>query len=237
MIRTTCLIASILATTIGCGGGVPEAARPRSEAVVEPSWEEQIAAVRAGAADEIRIEDAEVTPAQFYGLSRDCRELKTLVINDAQLSDADLDALDSLPHLRWLKLPGPVGDEGASMIARRRELEILNLPDARLTDAGLRRLATLDRLTLLRFGSPNVTDAGLASLRGLDRLRFLHLMSVPVTDAGLDDVAAISSLESFYLDGGHATDAGLSRLLTRRSDLHFHKDQRHLPGDPNAHPH
>ena len=83
-----------------------------------------------------------------------------------------------------------------------------------------------------------MTDAGLQELARSPRLRFLHLLDAPITDAGLRHVAAIATLESFYLDGAtRTTDAGLRALLAERPDLHFHKDQYHIPGDPNTHPH
>ena len=233
--------AVLLVAAFGCSGESPPPSASNStskpDAPAEVTWDAQVAAVRLGTSDEIRVEESPVTSTRFRELSHGCERLRTLVIERADLADSDLAALVGTPHLRWLKLPGSIGDDGAAAVAALKELEILNLPDARLTDAGLRRLASLDRLTLLRLGSPDVTDAGLASLRDLPRLKFLHLMGVPLTDAGVDHVAAIGTLESFYLDGGNATDAGLSRLLVKRPELHFHKDQRHLPGDPNTHAH
>ena len=241
MKRSACrLLLALLALSAGCAQDAPPPAA--SVATVEPSWAEQVADVRAGRSDEIRC-DAAVPAERLRDLSRGCEGLRTLFVTlpvrpDGTVPADDLAAaFDGVRRLRWLKLSGPADDATAAAIARLRELEILNLPDARLTDAGLRRLATLDRLTLLRFASPDVTDAGIAALPDLPRLKFLHLMGVPITDAGLVSVAAIGTLESFYLDGGKATDAGLSRLLSVRPDLHFHKDQRHLPGDPNRHPH
>ena len=215
---------------LGCDA--PREVAPASPPVEEASWAEQIAAVRAGQSDTIRLAERAVTPEQFQELRTDCGGLRTLVLDAKTVSTLDLSALAATPHLRWLKLPGAVMDAGAEQIADCRELEILNLPDSVITNAGVERLATLDRLTLLRFGSPNVTDAGIAALPSLPRLRFLHLIDVPLTDAALPDIAAIRTLESFYLDGGQTTDAGLQNLLKTRPNLHFHKDQQHLPHDP-----
>jgi hypothetical protein len=220
-----------LAFLAGCSEAPAPGVPPLPAA--EANWDAQVAAVREGRSDEIRVSESVVAAGQFRELATGCDGLATLVLDRADLSDGDLAPLAALPKLRWLKLPSAVGDDGAATIAGCRSLELLNLPAAVLTDAGLAQLATLDRLTLLRFGSPNVTDEGLKSLRGL-RLRSLHLIGVPITDAGLESVAAIPTLESFYLDGGNTTDAGLRKLIERRPDLHFHKDQLHLPGDPNA---
>ncbi|MGC1272540.1 MAG: hypothetical protein WBC44_02445 [Planctomycetaceae bacterium] len=231
------LIAStfLFMTLAGCDGAAPAPSAAPADA--EASWSDQVDAVRGGRAAEIRLA-ATVTSEQFRELSTECDGLTALVLERAQLDDADLAVLTALPHLRWIKLPSPVGDEGVAIIGRCEVLEIVNLPAAVFTDAGLSHLAKLDRLELLRFSSPNVTDAGLKELPRLPRLKFLHLLDVPMTDAGLQHVAAVETLESFYLDGETgATDDGLRRLLAERPDLHFHKDQQHLPGDPNVHRH
>lgn len=232
--------ASALLVAILTGCGESSSAPPGATIVdIEPEadWRPQVEAVRAGRSGEIRLTARAVSSAEFRELAAGCDGLETLVLGRADLSTPDLSLLPALPNLRWLKLPTAVDDEAAAILSECRSLETLNLPAAAFTDAGLAKLATLNRLSLFRFASPDVTDAGLESLAGLPNLRFLHLLDVPVTDAGLESVAAIPSLESFYLDGGRVTDAGLQRLLERRPDLHFHKDENHLPGDPNADDH
>jgi hypothetical protein len=222
---------------IGSGGCGPSDSQPAvTVEIAEPeaSWDSQLAAVREGRSTEIRLSGENVDSLRFRELAIGCAGLTTLALDRADVRDEDLEPLRSLPNLRWLKLPGPIGDAGIESIAACRDLEILNLPGAAFTDQGLVRLKTLDRLSLLRFGSPGVTDRGLEQLRSLPRLTALHLIGVPITDAGLKTVAGIESLESFYLDGGSVTEKGLRDLLAERPDLHFHKDQYHLPGDPNA---
>ena len=56
-------------------------------------------------------------------------------------------------------------------------------------------------------------------------------MGVPVTDEGIRAIHGMTWLESFYLDGGNATDEGLRQLLTALPELHFHRDQLHIPSD------
>lgn len=213
---------------------------PESEdsfVAVEPSWSAQVEAVRAGTSSEIRIA-LPVTSPQFRELADGCDGLTVLVLEEASLENGDLAVLPTLSRLRWIKLPFEIDDEGATAIGRCRSLEIVNLPQTSITDAGMTRIAELPRLELLRVQSPHVTDAGLEALTGLSRLRFLHLLDASITDAGLEQIAAIETLESFYLDGAtRTTDDGLRSLLTERPDLHFHKDQYHIPGDPNSHPH
>ncbi len=71
-------------------------------------------------------------------------------------------------------------------------------------------------------------------IAGLSKLRFLHLIDVPITDAGLAKLASMKNLESLYLDRvDNVTDQGLEKLLKALPAVHFHRDQQHMPGDPN----
>lgn len=221
---------------VGCRGeSKPAPTFPHSGS--EVPWADQIEAVRAGRSHEIHLESQVVRPSEWADLAEGCAGLTALEVAHADVADSDLDLIAALPQLRRLRLGAPVGDAGLEHLAECPILSVLNLPAAEFTDAGLERLAHLPRLELLRFHSPHVTDAGLAHVATMRSLRFLHLIDVPVTDAGLAHLHAMTWLESFYLDGGHCTDEGLSALLRALPDLHFHRDQLHLPGDPRAHPH
>jgi hypothetical protein len=132
----------------------------------------------------------------------------------------------------------PVEDAQLADLAGLTKLQRLNLPHSRIDDAGLERIVReVPRLELLRLGSPAITDQGLATIAKLKNLRFLHLIDVPITDAGLKHIEPMTWLESLYLDGGQATDAGLSALIAALPELHFHRDQQHLPGDPHRDKH
>jgi hypothetical protein len=223
----------------GCGKGPDQDAVPgRTNAPApERPWAEQVQDVRDGRSTQVRVESPSISSAEWNELSDGCAALKVLEVANAELPDDALQVVAALPNLTRLKLGAPIGDAGAAHLAAAQQLEVLNLPAADLTDAGLALLATLPRLQLLRFKSPRVSDAGLSHVAGMPSLRFLHLIDVPVTDAGLAHLHAMTWLESFYLDGGRCTDEGLSALLKALPNVHFHKDQLHLPGDRHAHPH
>jgi hypothetical protein len=219
----------------GCGDTAPPP--PITAMAGEPAWSDQIEAVRSGQAREIRVERQIIGPADWAALADGCSGLSALEAAHAEIEDSHLQIVAVLPGLKRLRLGAPVGDAGAAHLAACEELTVLNLPAAAFSDAGLARLAQLPRLELLRFHSPHVTNAGLAHIADMESLRFLHLIDVPVTDAGLAHLHRMTWLESFYLDGGECTDEGLSALLQALPELHFHKDQLHVPGDPRAHPH
>ncbi|REJ90159.1 MAG: hypothetical protein DWQ34_17915 [Planctomycetota bacterium] len=224
----------------GCGDHrQADSVRPAGEsAAAEQSWGEQVAAVRQGRSRQIIVKRQMITASEWADLREDCESLHVLEVGNAEgLAPADLRVLAGLPELSRLKLVAPIDDAGMEQIAPVKSLTVLNLPAAEFSDAGLAHAAQLPRLELLRFHSPHVTDAGLEHVSRMTSLRFLHLIDVPVTDAGITHLHRMTWLESFYLDGGDCTDEGLSALLTALPDLHFHKDQLHLPGDPLAHPH
>jgi len=222
----------------GCGNRPdPDApSRRTNAAVAERPWAEQVQRIRDGRSTQIQLESQAVSAVEWNDLHDGCAALQVLEVAHAELPDDALQVVATLPSLTRLKLGAPIGDAGAAHLAAAQQLEILNLPEADVTDIGLASLAKLPHLQLLRLHSRRVTDAGLAHVAGMQSLRFLHLIDIPITDAGLHHLDRMTWLESFYLDGGQCTDEGLGALLKKLPELHFHKDQLHLAGDPLAHP-
>jgi hypothetical protein len=222
----------------GCGTADPPASRTADVAAVPaPSWEQQLAAVRAGTSKRVIVPDEAVGAAELAQLATGCDALEVLDLDHVDADYAALEAIGGLPHLDRLKLGMPVDDAGMERLVRAEQLTVINLPLASFTDRGLEQLAELPKLELLRFHSQNVTDDGMRHIAGMPSLRFLHLIDVPITDAGLVHLHGMVKLESFYLDGGRCTEAGLRGLLAALPELHFHVDQLHLPGDPQADEH
>ena len=98
-------------------------------------------------------------------------------------------------------------------------------------------LAKVEKLEQLRFSSPNVSDEGMAHIASMRILRFLHLISLRITDDGLARLEGMSHLNSFYIDGLVVSEAAVDHLFKSIPGVHFHQDQMHLPGDPNADEH
>jgi hypothetical protein len=196
-----------------------------------------LAEVRAGRSKRIVVAQAPVTAAEFAQLTDGCTALEILDLERVEITAEALAVIPRLPRLKRIKLGGEVDDAGLEHLIRAMELTAVNLPSGEFTDRGLELLAKLPHLELLRFHSPNVTDDGLRQIAAMPALRFLHLIDVPVTDAGIAHLHSLSRLESFYLDGGQCTDQGLQALLAALPELHFHLDQLHLPGDPQADDH
>ncbi|MFO1096183.1 MAG: hypothetical protein U0992_23185 [Planctomycetaceae bacterium] len=239
-----CMVLTVISVPSGCDNG-PRSPATKSASIApaatapsaEPAWHDQIAAVRARTETRISVRHSRVTAVEMQDLATGCAVLEVLDLEDVEVATQSLAVLEQLPALARLKLGGPVDDAAVEQIVTCVGLTAVNLPQATFTDHGLERLATLPRLELLRFHSSNVTDDGLQEIARMPSLRFLHLIDVPVTDAGLIHLHGMGRLESLYLDGGTCTEAGLRSLLTALPELHFHRDQLHLPGDPRADEH
>ncbi len=119
-----------------------------------------------------------------------------------KIGDADLAALESLPHLQQLYLAGShITDAGLAHLRRLTKLRKLYLSDTAITDAGLASLEDLARLEVLDLSGTKITDAGLAHLEDMPRLRVLDLSRTKVTAAGLDHLKKLDGLNELYLIG------------------------------------
>ena len=201
----------VLVLAVGCAPPPPSASETGQP--TEPSFSEQIAAVRALESDKIEL-------------------LYTPVAVD------ELSQLDGLTHLKLLRLDAaPITDNALAPILSLQNLEILNVPRAQFTDGAVEQFTALPHLRILRFGSPNVTDAALAHVPQMPALRTLILEDSPITDAALQHLYGLKDLESFYVSGTKITSDGLAELQEALPGLHIHDNGRHLPGDQHDHKH
>jgi hypothetical protein len=89
-----------------------------------------------------------------------------------------------------------------------------------LGDAALVHIGKIATLTHLTFGDHEITDAGLKHLVNLKKLTYLNLCFPDkkhggmISDKGMDEIARIASLETLDLRATQITDAGLAKLQT-----------------------
>ncbi len=229
--------AAAVVVLVSLAAGVAFLFRPsgppaNSNTEVQTIWNQQLKAVAEGQSTQIVMPDFRIPARCLSDLKSVAERVTELNLAGDSLA-TKLDVITACSHLKILHLRTELGDAEVARLAQLRELEVLDLPLALdMTNAGLKSLDQHPRLKLIRLRSPQVTDEGLQVFSQLPNLRWLHLMEVPVTDAGLEILRQMAQLESLYLDGDRATDEGLSKLILERPDLHFHRDQLHLPDDP-----
>jgi hypothetical protein len=120
---------------------------------------------------------------------------------------------DFMDPLVTVRLAGTeAGDEHLVFVGKATRLQMLDLRDTRISDAGLDHLRGLSDLRLLILTGTAVSDDGLAKLKDLPRLRLLCLEETKITDRGLQNLTSMANLGWLNLAGTQITDAGLSRL-------------------------
>jgi len=88
----------------------------------------------------------------------------------------------------------------------------LNLRDTKITDAGLKHLATFSGLRRLHLERTAIGDAGLVHLAKLDKLEVLNLYGTKTSDAGLEKLMGLRRLRQLFVWQTEVTDAGCRRL-------------------------
>lgn len=197
--------------------------------------------------EELIIGGNKITGVGFQALTL-LPNLRTLDLKGIQRRDAglcwaaavgepELDTIATLKSLEHLNLgwglglgaPRPTPDEDSEAQCRVEG-------GIRVTDSGLRKLATLAKLQSLELSGSEITSAGLAAalpawndlrelslwnvqgiddtiagpLTKLERLEMLDLSRTPVTDRGLRELASSSSLRRLYVSRTNVTAAGLN---------------------------
>ena len=234
--RVLWLIAVIL--ILGCRtNSLPADKLPKDELPAE-SLAEQLAAVREGRSDEIRLEHTALGPQELESLA-ELASLRALVLDAGIVKDSDVKYLTALTGLEHLRLrDSPLSDIGIKELAdgQLQSLRILNLPQARPTAIGLRELARLPKLRQLRIAGRQIDDAAIEELAKWPALSSLHLIQPGMTDRSLVTLASMQELSSLYIDECPLSDAAWSKFFASRPGLHVHIDQAHHDLDPNVHP-
>ena len=128
-------------------------------------------------------------------------------------SDSRANPLKPVPRRMFVdSVTAKITDAGLKELAKLEKLEYLDLNDTKITDAGLKEVAKLQKLKELNLYNNQITDAGLKELAKLQKLEWLNLSSTQVTDAGLKELAKLQKLEYLWLRNTQITKAGWAEL-------------------------
>lgn len=160
--------------------------------------------------EELSLLGAPTGDAAMPALARFAR-LRRLVLAESDVTAAGLAALTSLP-LEHLDLAAADVNDDAPL-DRFPRLRWLSLRDTRISDLTLaRKLPALKALEYLDLARARVSNAGLERIAGLTALRELNLSYAELDDAGLAKLAPLKNLENLNLDSTHVTDAAVPTL-------------------------
>ncbi|MDE0840033.1 MAG: hypothetical protein OSB41_13400, partial [Kiritimatiellae bacterium] len=113
-----------------------------------------------------------------------------------------------------------VGDAHVKALAvLKNHIVELNLAGSKISDAGLKDVAALEKLTRLHLENTAVGDAGVAALTGLEHLAYLNLYGTKVTDASVKTLGEIKSLTKLYIWQTEITDDAVAGLVAAKPAL------------------
>ena len=132
----------------------------------------------------------------------------------------EMASLGELHHLTYLELATDYfGDAAIAHLAGLERLEELDLRGALVSDGGLRAIAGLQSLRVLRVGSrrvesdvPEITDAGMECIAKLSRLEELDIEGCRVSDKGVKVLRSLPRLRTLDLSLTDITDATLEEI-------------------------
>ena len=142
--------------------------------------------------------------------------LEELSIRDSYVVKPGVSAGKGAPNLARVTFNNVSGvdDLLLSQLVAMRTVQELDLSGTKMTDAGLRQLASLKKLRVLKLaGNKGVTDAGAKELRAIETLEHLDLSSTSITDKGVAEIASLPRLRVLQLSRlGQVTDSGILKL-------------------------
>jgi mono/diheme cytochrome c family protein len=126
--------------------------------------------------------------------------------------------------------PEKVTDETIDLVtAAGPNVVWLDLGGAKVTDAGVAKLAACESLLRLHLEMTGVTDAAADTLAGLKRLEYLNLYGTQITDATLAKVAALPRLSRFYVWQTGVSYEAAKKMMAERQGLEINLGSDH-PG-------
>jgi hypothetical protein len=143
------------------------------------------------------------------------------------ITDKGLEHLQGLTKLEVLLIPNSrITGQGMAFLAKMPNLRVLDLFHTNLDDVGLGHLKGHEKLEVLRMSGTRFTDEGLVALAGLKHLRELDLGFSKLTDRGMVHLRDLRELRRLNLSSTAVTEAGMVHLagLTRLTHLELGKN-------------
>jgi hypothetical protein len=134
-----------------------------------------------------------------------------------------LEFSDTLTHL--LLQNAELTDDDVEPLGSLTQLVFLNLSDnEELTDACLPKLLPLTELKDLRLNYMEITDDGLSVIAQFSQLENLELMGNAITDEGLKSLYGLQNLQQIFLRGTQVTEEGAKALDEALNGVSYYID-------------
>lgn len=128
----------------------------------------------------------------------------------------------NLLEVTFLLAPQPPGDDTMKQLVEvGSQVVMLNLKNAKPTDAGWEVLKSLPNLTALNVQGSTFNDAAAKYIEGLERLESLNLYGTEVTDEALKSLQKLPRLQRLYLWKTRVTYDGVTALEKEKPGLEW----------------
>jgi Leucine-rich repeat (LRR) protein len=140
-------------------------------------------------------------------------KLQQLYLLGTRISDRGMAHLKEMPTLEVLELPGTITDAGLRILPSLPTLRVLSLrTNIEITDECLVAVGACPTLQVLDLSETTINDAGLAYLRDISQLMVLDLWNTPVSDEGLAHLHVHTMLRHVIVRGTQVTKTGIAAL-------------------------
>ncbi len=139
-----------------------------------------------------------------------------------------------IPHIQQVKtLEVPfnqIGEQGASKIAKLKNLTSLNISSNQIGVQGATEIAKLKNLTSLNISSNHVGEQGATEIAKLKNLTELHINNNQIGVHGATEIAKLKNLTSLYIYSNHIGDQGATEIakLKNLTELDISSNQIEL---------
>ena len=139
--------------------------------------------------------------------------LKTLIMNDAYVSDKDIAIISTNKSIQDLDLEGNnIGPDGAAALAKNSTITRLDLIKNHIGDKGAIALANDANLTTLYIAQNDLGDEAAIALAKHSAITLLHLGYNHITDQGAMALANNNILTVLFIDSNHIGSKGINAL-------------------------
>ncbi len=118
-----------------------------------------------------------------------------------------------------------VTDADLRALSSLTRVTTLELAGAKITDSGLTSLGALGKLVSLDLSDTGVTEAGLVHLRGMNRLERLDLPEFKLTEQGLRTLCDFPNLKEVTLHGGKLANPEFAHVAGIRAGFDLYETE------------
>jgi Leucine-rich repeat (LRR) protein len=143
------------------------------------------------------------------------------ILDMSRCTDKGFALLKEFPNLRRLSIAkSNLTAARVAAIGQCKELRVLYLANANLTDSELPGLKNLTRLESLDLSNnPKITDKGLTVIKSLERLQALYLRNTGITNAGLPELKPLDGLRTLHVGNTAVTPEAAERFADEMPNL------------------